>query len=116
MTPSRFRPFRAFVAGGALQCAAAAFCVAATVIAPAHAADAADAATEQVQVTDPFIELRTGPGRGYPIHHVAGRDEWITITLRHTDWYKVRTASSSRRRSPRRAARRASATCWSTTT
>jgi hypothetical protein len=80
------------VAGGALQRAAAAFCLAAAVIAPAHAADAADAATEQVQVTDPYIELRTGPGRGYPIHHVAGRDEWITITLRHTDWYKVRTA------------------------
>jgi len=92
MTPSRFRPFCPLVAGAALQRAAAAFCLAATVITSVHAADAPDAATEQVQVTDPYIELRTGPGRGYPIHHVAGRDEWITITLRHTDWYKVRTA------------------------
>jgi hypothetical protein len=82
MTPSRLRPFRF----------AAALCLAvgAAVSAPVHAADAD--ATEQVQVTDPFIELRTGPGRGYPIHFVAGRAEWITITLRHTDWYKVRTS------------------------
>ncbi len=47
---------------------------------------------ERVQVTDPYIELRTGPGRGYPIFFVAARDEWIDIELRHTDWYKVRTA------------------------
>ena len=48
--------------------------------------------TERVQVTDPYIELRTGPGRGYPIFFVAAREEWIAIELRHTDWYKVRTA------------------------
>src|SRR6185295_14823293 len=48
--------------------------------------------TEQVQITDPFIELHTGPGRGYPVFFVAARDEWITIEMRHTDWYKVRAA------------------------
>ena len=48
---------------------------------------------EQVQVTDPYIELRTGPGRGYPIFYVAERNEWIQIELRHTDWFKVRTAA-----------------------
>jgi len=48
---------------------------------------------ERVQVTDPFIELHTFPGRGYPIFHVAARGEWVSIELRHTDWYKVRTAS-----------------------
>ena len=47
---------------------------------------------ERVQVTDPFIELHTFPGRGYPIFFVAARGEWIAIELRHTDWYKVRTA------------------------
>ena len=47
---------------------------------------------ERVQVTDPYIEMRTGPGRGYPIFHVAERSEWIEIELRHTDWYRVRTA------------------------
>lgn len=46
---------------------------------------------ERVQVADAFIEMHTFPGRGYPIHHVAGRHEWVTIELRHTDWYKVRT-------------------------
>ena len=58
----------------------------------ATAAQAADEArTERVQITDPYIELHTGPGRGYPIHHVAAREEWIVIELRFTDWYKVRT-------------------------
>jgi len=57
-------------------------------IAPAHAAEADE---ERVRITDPYIELRTGAGRGYPVFFVAARDEWVTIELRHTDWYKVRT-------------------------
>ena len=48
---------------------------------------------ERVQVSDAFIELHTFPGRGYPVFFVASRGEWIAIELRHTDWYKVRTAS-----------------------
>jgi hypothetical protein len=60
---------------------------------PARAEEpAAEPAQERVQVTDPFIELRTGPGRGYPVFFVAARNEWIAIELRHTDWFKVRTA------------------------
>ena len=54
---------------------------------------AGGAKVERVQVTDPYIELHTFPGRGYPIFFVAARGEWIAIELRHTDWYKVRTAS-----------------------
>ena len=50
-------------------------------------------AQDKVQITDPYIELHTGPGRGYPIFFVAERNEWIEILLRHTDWYKVRTAN-----------------------
>ncbi len=46
---------------------------------------------ERLQITEAYIELRTGPGRGFPVFFVAGRDEWIEIELRHTDWYKVRT-------------------------
>lgn len=64
----------------------------------ASAADAApvggtakEASADRLQVTDPFIELRTGPGRGYPVQFVAERQEWISIELRSTDWYKVRT-------------------------
>jgi len=48
---------------------------------------------ERVQVTDPFIELHTFAGRGYPVFYVAARGEWIAIELRHTDWFKVRTAT-----------------------
>ena len=59
---------------------------------PLHAAEPlADAPGELLQVTDPFVELRTGPGRGYPVFFVAERDERIAIELRSTDWYKVRT-------------------------
>lgn len=57
---------------------------------PVLAADEAPR-TERLQVTDPYLEMRTGPGRGYPIHHVAARAEWVEIELRYTDWYKVRT-------------------------
>lgn len=49
-------------------------------------------AEEKVQITDPYIDLRTGPGRGYPVFHVAAREEWIVILVRRTDWFKVRTA------------------------
>lgn len=44
-----------------------------------------------LQITDPYIELRTGPGRGFPVFFVAPRNDFITIELRHTDWFKVRT-------------------------
>jgi hypothetical protein len=52
---------------------------------------AAEATTERVQVAAPFIELRTGPGRGYPVFHVVEKSGWITIETRRTDWYRVRS-------------------------
>src|SRR4029453_860022 len=52
---------------------------------------AAAAAPDRLQVFEPYLELRTGPGRGYPVFLVAARGEWIEIELRHTDWYRVRT-------------------------
>jgi uncharacterized protein YraI len=62
---------------------------------PAHAQGTAQGTPqgERLTVADPFLELHTGPGRGYPVTHVAEREEWVEIELRHTDWYKVRTAS-----------------------
>ena len=64
------------------------------------------AAGEKVEVMDPYIELHTGPGRGYPIFYVAARHEWVKIKLRHTDSWCARraerkagsVASRSRRR------------------
>ncbi len=47
----------------------------------------------RVQVADPFLELRTGPGRSYPVFHVVERGQWIVILKRRTDWFKVRGAS-----------------------
>jgi hypothetical protein len=48
---------------------------------------------ERLKVTDPYLEMRTGPGRGFPVHHVAERHEFVSVELRHTDWFKVRTES-----------------------
>ncbi len=42
-----------------------------------------------VEVTDPFLELRTGPGRGYPIVDIIERGEQIRVLKRRTDWFKV---------------------------
>jgi hypothetical protein len=47
--------------------------------------------SDLVQISDAYIEMRTGPGRGYPIFFVAPRNDWIEIELRHTDWFRVRT-------------------------
>lgn len=57
------------------------------------AAPAALAAKEllQVFVAEPFLELRTGPGRGYPVTQVVGRGESVRVIKRRTDWLKVRT-------------------------
>jgi hypothetical protein len=57
----------------------------------AYAADDASQVTERLQITDPYVELHTGPGRGFPVFFVEPRARWITIELRHTDWYRVRT-------------------------
>ncbi|MGI9261079.1 MAG: SH3 domain-containing protein [Woeseiaceae bacterium] len=44
-----------------------------------------------VSVADPFLELRTGPGRGYPVFHVVDRGESVEIIKRRTDYFLVRT-------------------------
>ena len=51
----------------------------------------ADDANESVLVADPFLELHTGPGRGFPIFDIAERGERVEILGRHTDWFKVKT-------------------------
>lgn len=52
----------------------------------------ADESNERVLVADPYLELHSGPGRGYPIFDIAERGERVEILRRHTDWFKVRTA------------------------
>ena len=46
----------------------------------------------EVTIADPFIELHTGPGGGYPIFFVAERGEQIALLMRRTEWFKVRVA------------------------
>jgi hypothetical protein len=41
-------------------------------------------------VTDPYIEMHSGPGRGFPVVYVVGRDELITVLFSRTDWFKIR--------------------------
>jgi hypothetical protein len=50
-----------------------------------------DESYQTVIIADPYIELHTGPGSGYPIFHVIERGESITVLKRHTDWFQVRT-------------------------
>jgi opacity protein-like surface antigen len=54
---------------------------------------AVSAAREYLQlfVTAPYLELHTGPGRGYPVFHVVPRDGSVDVLFRRTDWFKVRT-------------------------
>lgn len=53
---------------------------------PAFASDEAI----RVTVADAFLELHTGPGRGYPVDFVIERDESVEILMRRTNWFKVR--------------------------
>ena len=41
----------------------------------------------------PFLELRTGPGRGFPVFHVVERGESVQVETRRTDWFQVIDAS-----------------------
>jgi len=42
-----------------------------------------------VSVADPYLELRTGPGIGYPKFYVVDRGETVDILKRRTDWFLV---------------------------
>jgi len=58
----------------------------------AFALGQADAAGDlrTVAVADPYLEMHTGPGRGYPVFHIVDRGESVVIVMRRTDWYLVR--------------------------
>jgi len=44
-----------------------------------------------VSVADPYLDMHTGPGRGYPKFFVVERGESVAIIKRRTDWFLVRT-------------------------
>ncbi len=47
---------------------------------------------QQVRIADPFIELHTGPGRGYPVFYIVEKDQSVLILKKKTQWYKIKTA------------------------
>ncbi len=43
----------------------------------------------RLQIVEPFLEIRTGPGKNYPIFYVAQRNEQIEVQKRRNEWFKV---------------------------
>ena len=50
----------------------------------------ADSEFVELTITAPYVDVHTGPGRGYPITHAIERGETIEVLKLRTDWYKVR--------------------------
>ena len=50
----------------------------------------------EVTIDDAFIELSTGPGRGFPVFHIEEKGEAIYIIKKKTQWYKVLTKRGQR--------------------
>jgi len=43
------------------------------------------------KVSASYVEIKSGPGKGYPIIYIAEKDELVDFTAVRTDWYQVRT-------------------------
>ena len=59
-------------------------------------AGAADADPLWLTVTQPYAELRTGPGRGYPVFHVVERGAEFRPLRQRTDWILVEARDGTR--------------------
>jgi len=59
----------------------------------ASTAPAAEAMVElrELHVTEPYLELREGPGRGYAVTQVVPRGDSFEVPYRRTEWFRVRT-------------------------
>lgn len=91
--PSRFLRFR-FLAR--LPGTLALVLVALVVSSRAPAAEA-----QRVTVVDPFVELHSGAGRGYPVLEVVEHGTEVEILARRTTWYLLRTVRGNRGWAPR---------------
>ena len=54
-------------------------------------AEAKQHETLQLFVVEPFLNLRTGAGRGYPVTQVVANGESFDVLFRRTDYFWVRT-------------------------
>jgi hypothetical protein len=66
-----------------------AFCIPASQAAEVN--DPCPKKTRCVLVEEPYLEIHTGPGVGYPVFHVVSRGEQLQVLRRRTDWFYVRT-------------------------
>ncbi len=56
-----------------------------------QAPQAATKTPMKLEVIDPYVDMHTGPGRGYPVFHVIEQGETIEILTRRPDWYEIRS-------------------------
>lgn len=47
----------------------------------------------QLEVIDPYVEVHSGPGRGYPVFYVIEQGEVVDVLSRRPGWYEVRAAN-----------------------
>jgi len=50
----------------------------------------AETEVQKVKVSDPFLEMHTGPSDAYPIFNVIERNESIEIIKQHTSWFLIK--------------------------
>ena len=52
---------------------------------------ASDDPPPRAEITQPYVEMHTGAGRGYPVFYVVERGEKVELLKQRTTWIKVRT-------------------------
>lgn len=57
--------------------------------------DAASPSVMQVEIIDPYVEMRSGPGRGYPVFNVVEQGEIVTVLKRKPDWYQIESKNKN---------------------
>jgi len=50
-----------------------------------------ESSSQDLKIADPFLEMHTGPGGGYPVVQIIERGEIIKVKLRRTSWFKIIT-------------------------
>lgn len=50
-----------------------------------------DSEFQWVKIADAYIDLHSGPGRGFPVYQSIERGEWVEILRRRTEWFQLRS-------------------------
>lgn len=45
----------------------------------------------QLEIIDTFVEVHTGPGRGYPVFYVIEQGEKVDVLKQRAGWYEIRS-------------------------